>query len=558
MADASSFERRRFAASFLTWFTVGTLALLAGGSTHAVGVEGDTAARMSQSSSGRDAASEVAAPDATLARPNVVIVLADDLDTHSLARMVGLGLMPKLKSKVIDTGTQFSNSFVTTSWCCPSRATLFTGLYSHNHNVFTNSRPLGGVHRFDDSSTLALWLQKGGYRTGLVGKYFNNYGADNDPTTPVDDHGYVPPGWNDWQGLMDDTVDGLRAFQMYDYTINDNGRLVRHGTATTDYQTDVIARRARDFIVESDALDDARPFFLLVAPTAPHLEGPTPVLSGCADTAWNQSIRPAPRHAGTLPATVQAPRPANFNEADMRDKPSWMRQVPALTTQDVACLKRQYRDRLTSLRAVDDLVGMLVSALQARDEWSRTVFIFTSDNGYFLGNHRLTDKVLGYEESIRVPLYIRAPGFPRQVTTRAALTNDLASTVTDFAGITPGLAVDGRSLLPLLRNPLETNWRKRFLVEYLGSVESSKMPPRVPFRAVRTTDLSRTTPADQFYVEWQDGLGSKEFYNLPADPGQLASRHADPSWAGVRNLLAGWLSQFRNCGGGSCQALEDQ
>ena len=158
----------------------------------------------------------------------------------------------------------------------------------------------------------------------------------------------------------------------------------------------------------------------------------------------------------------------------------------------------------------------------------------------------------------RVPLYIRAPGFPRQVTTRAALNNDLASTVSEFAGITPGLAVDGRSLLPLLRNPLETNWRKRFLVEYLGTVESKRNPPRVPFRAVRTTDLSRATPADQFYVEWQDGLGSKEFYNLPADPGQLASRHADPVWAGVRNLLAGWLSQFRNCGGGSCQALEDE
>ena len=123
----------------------------------------------------------------------------------------------------------------------PVQGYAATGLYSHNHHVLTNSRPLGGVQRFDDSSSLATWLHDSGYRTGLVGKYFNNYGSDNDPTTPVDDVGYVPPGWTDWQGLMDDAADGLRAFQMYNYTINDNGRLVKHGTAASDYQTDVIA-----------------------------------------------------------------------------------------------------------------------------------------------------------------------------------------------------------------------------------------------------------------------------------------------------------------------------
>ena len=257
------------------------------------------------------------ATQAATTRPNVVIVLTDDLDTHSLTRMVNIGLMPKLKSKVINPGTQFNNSFVTTSWCCPSRATLLTGLYSHNHKVLTNSRPLGGVQRFDDSSSLATWLQKGGYRTGLVGKYFNNYGSDNDPTTPVDDVGYIPPGWSDWQGFMDQATDGLRAFQMYNYTINDNGTLVKHGTAASDYQTDVIARRARQFINESETINDAQPFFLLVAPTAPHLEGPRPIMSGCTDSVWDKSIRPAPRHVGTLPDSIQLPRPANFNEADM-------------------------------------------------------------------------------------------------------------------------------------------------------------------------------------------------------------------------------------------------
>lgn len=497
------------------------------------------------------------AAQAAAARPNVVIVLADDLDTHSLTRMVNLGLMPALKSKVIDQSTRFSNSFVTTSWCCPSRATLLTGLYSHNHRVLTNSRPLGGVHRFDDSSSLATWLQKSGYRTGLVGKYFNNYGNDKDPTTPVDDVGYVPPGWNDWQGLMDQSSPGLRAFQMYNYTINDNGRLVRHGSAAADYQTDVIARRARQFVVESET-NDARPFFLLVAPTAPHLEEPTPVMAGCVGSPWEATIRPAPRHAGTLPSAVQLPRPPNFNEPNLADKPSWFRQVPSMTSRDIGCLQRQYRGRLASLRAIDDLVRNLVETLQAHGEWANTVFVFTSDNGFFYGQHRLADKVLGYEESIRVPLYIRAPGFPSQATTRTVLNNDLAPTVTAFAGISPGLRVDGRSLLPLLRNPGETRWRRRFLVEYLGPVETTIVPPKVPFSAVRTTNLSQGSPPNQVYVEWHDGLGSSEFYDLGSDRYQLASQHANPAWAPVRNALAGWLVQLRRCGGGTCQSLENQ
>lgn len=499
----------------------------------------------------------LAGPSA-LARPNVVIVLADDLDQHSLDRMVNLGFMPRLKAAVIAQGTTFSNSFVTTSWCCPSRATLFTGMYSHNHHVLTNSRPLGGVHRFDDSSSLATWLQQGGYRTGLVGKYLNNYGNDNDPSTPVDDVGYVPPGWSDWQGLMDDAVDGLRAFSMYNYTINDNGRLVRYGTAVADYQTDVIARRARQFIDDSERINDAKPFFLLVTPTAPHVEEPLPVLSGCSSSPWSHAIRPAPRHVGTLPATVQVPRTPSFNEADMSDKPSWLRRLPSMTSLDIGCLSRQYRQRLLALRAIDDLVGTLVDALQRNREWANTVFVFTSDNGFMLGQHRLTDKVLGYEESIRVPLYIRAPGFAPQVTRRAALNNDLAPTIAEFAAVTPGLVVDGRSLLPLLRNPTTSAWRKRFLVEYLGPVETDTVPPTAPFGAVRTTDLSLATPPNQFYVDWRDGLGSTEFYDLPNDPWQVSSRHAAPGWADVRETLAGYLGALRTCRGSGCRQLENQ
>jgi len=490
-------------------------------------------------------------------RPNVVVVMVDDLDADPLKRMLKAGLMPALEENFVAKGTNFANMFVTTSWCCPSRATLFTGQYSHNHKVYTNSRPLGGVIRFDDSSTLATWMQAAGYRTGLVGKYLNNYGNDKDPSTPVDDVGYVPPGWDDWQVLMGQNTDGLRDFAMYNYAIIDNGRLVRYGSDEDDYQTDVLARRSRQFIFDANREADDQPFFLLVTPVAPHLEQPEPLMAGCENSVWKQSIRPAPRHIGSLPGNLQLPRPPSFNEADMSDKPPWFRQTPAMTAKDIDCAKRQYRDRLNSLRAVDDLVAGVADALKKTGETANTVLMFTSDNGYFHGQHRLAGKVLGYEESIRVPLYITAPGYPVQTTWRAALNNDLAPTIVELAAAKPGLAMDGRSLWPLMKNPYLKAWRKRFLVEYLGTVQTDRVPPRVPFTAVRTTNLPGGTPTNQYYLEWHDGLGSKEFYDLASDRYQISSQHKNSSWSGVRTTLAAWLDNLRDCGNGSCQLFED-
>ena len=494
------------------------------------------------------------------APPNVVVIMADDLDAASVDVMVANGLMPNLKRYLIDEGTRFTNSFVTTSWCCPSRATFFTGQYSHNHGVLSNGRPFGGVTRFRDASTLATWLRKAGYRTGLVGKYLNQYGSDADPNTPVDNPTYIPPGWDDWQAILDSTITGRKVFQMYDYTLNDNGTLVAFGAAPSDYQTDVLARRAREFINESGGLNDAQPFFLVVTPVAPHLERPGPTLSGCANPKWNGTIRPAPRHVGTLPAAITLPRPPSFNEAVVSDKPAFLRAVPRLTTADVGCLTRQYRDHLEALRAIDDLIGGIVSTLSTNGELGNSVIIFTSDNGFYYGEHRLTDKVLGYEPSIRVPLVIRAPGFKGPKTaTPFVLNNDLAPTIAAFAGAVPGLAVDGRSLIPLLNNPTAKAWRKRFLVEYIATAgESPQTGPRQPFSAVRTTPLDGQTP-NRFYVEWNDPPPkSRELYNLVADPYQLRSEHANAALSGVRTALAGWLARLKSCGKGTCRTLEDQ
>ncbi len=487
-----------------------------------------------------------------MAAPNFVVFMTDDLDEGSLDRVLGLGLMPHLEQHLADTGTRFTQSFVSTAWCCPSRATFFSGLYSHNHNVLTNGRPLGGVRRFNDSSTLATWLHDAGYRTGLVGKYLNGYGRDSDPNTPLDDATYVPPGWDDWQSIIHQQV-----FKLYDYTLNDNGVLMGYGSAPGDYQTDVLAVRAVEFIDESEALDDSQPFFLIVGTITPHLEIHAPMLPGCTNSRWNPTIRPAPRHVGTLPAAVQLPRPPSFNETDMADKPTWLAALAGMSMEDEACLERQYRDRLESMRAVDDLIGAVVDALVQNGELDNTVLIFTSDNGFFFGEHRLSDKVHVYEEAIRVPLFIRAPGITGpQASDRFVLNNDLAPTIAALAGVIPGLTVDGRSLQPLLQNPVEPDWRKQVLIEYRGDAQfSERYGPREPFTAVRTSPLAAVP--DHVYVEYTDAAGSRELYDLAADPHQLDSRHDDPAATGARDALATLIGRLRDCGGATCVAAED-
>jgi arylsulfatase A-like enzyme len=328
---------------------------------------------------------------------------------------------------------------------------------------------------------------------------------------------------------------------MYDYTVSDNGIPVTYGSGEDDYQTDVLATLAARFVRQAEATD-GRPFFLSVAPLAPHLE------SACNP----DGVRAAPRHDGTV--DLPLPAPPSLNEADMQDKPAWMRRLPL---RDVEHLARVYNERLASLRAVDDLVGTLARTLEEAGELERTAWIFTSDNGYLLGQHRWHSKVLLYEESIRVPLVVRVPGATTPaVVGRIALNNDLAPTIAALAGIQPHHAVDGRSLLPLLRGAGQP-WRRRFLVEYPPTGERG-IPP---FFAVRT-DGDGGTPA-LVYAETLsfDGrsLRARELYDLESDPFQLESLHDDPSrrrtWQ--RRVLAAHLEALEACGKGTCQVAEE-
>jgi arylsulfatase A-like enzyme len=503
----------------------------------------------------------LAAPAGAAApRLNVVVIMADDLDVHALDTMVALGRMPAFKANFLDSGIRFTQSFVTNALCCPSRATFLTGQYSHNHGALSNTRPNGGVTRLRDESTLATWLDEAGYRTGYIGKYLNGYGLNwvNVPDSPLPQHDprYRPPGWDDWQGLVDPTT-----YRVYNYVISDNGTLVRYGRRRQDYQTDVLAERAASFITRTPG-----PFFLAVNPLAPHIE-----VEGVQTYRWRNSwqwaIRPAPRHEDSVTVGLLPALKPSFNEPDLSDKPVWR---PQLDAEDLAGapgtprggLLAQYRSRLASLRAVDDLIQRVFRALRITGRLANTVVIFTSDNGYLYGEHRLSGKLAAYEESIRVPLYVHVPWSAQPRTVDRLVTNaDLAPTIAELAGAVPALPVDGRSFAPLLHGETPADWRRRFLVEHWWNDSVYDMPT---FAAVRTGPEDGPT-ADTLYVEYYDqNYGQavddvpdpvmfRELYDLQADPFQLDSLHREAARTAQMETLSHLLAGLRTCGSASGQ-----
>ncbi|HEX9945471.1 MAG TPA: sulfatase [Thermoanaerobaculia bacterium] len=440
-------------------------------------------------------------------RPNVLVIMTDDQTVEDMR------VLPKTRTLLAERGTTFANSFVSYALCCPSRATFLTGQYPHNHGVMANSGPNGGYHRLDSSDTLPVWLQRAGYYTAHVGKYLNGYGTDSPAP---------PPGWSRWFGLMDPTT-----YKLYDYTVSDDGIPVTYGHGAGDYQTDVLAAEA-ERILRSRA-GAGQPFFLSVAPMAPHLER----ISG-----GQVPPRPAPRYQGRF-ANEPLPAKPSFSEPDVRDKPVHVRRLPPLSSAKTARETAIHRARLASLLAVDDLVERLVNALADTGQLDSTVIVFTSDNGFLLGEHRILDqKYHPYEESIRVPLILRGGGFPAGVTAAQLVSNvDLAPTIVALAGAAPGRVMDGRPLLPLALDPgLEKD--RTLLIEGAGTGRD-----KPPFAAVRGSRW--------LYVEY--ATGDRELYDLRTDPFELRSRHAAPAQAAVRADLARRLVRLRACSGSSCR-----
>jgi N-acetylglucosamine-6-sulfatase len=453
---------------------------------------------------GADAAGARAAEQA---RPNVVVIMTDDQTVESVR------VMANVKRLLRDRGATFANSFVGFALCCPSRATFLTGQYAHNHGVLGNAPPTGGYAKLDHTNTLPVWLHDAGYYTAHLGKYLNGYGRA-DPRE-------IPPGYDEWRGSVDPST-----YRFYGYTLNEEGRLVRYERV---YQTDLYARKAVAFIQRRAPRE--QPFYLSVAFLAPHSGGPREP----DDPVGQATPVPAPRHRNDF-ASAPLPRPPGFNERDVSDKPIGIRSRPLLTQARIRKIRENYQQRLESLLAVDEAIAQIVAALRRAGELDDTLIVFTSDNGFFHGEHRVpAGKILLYEPSIRVPLILRGPGIPAGLRLGQRVSNiDLAPTIVDAAGATAGRVMDGRSLLPVVADPQLVLGRD-LLVE--------RGPGTGTFAALRAPRY--------LYAEY--GNGEQELYDLTRDPYQLTSRHADPAYAGVKADLALRLAHLRACSGATCR-----
>ncbi len=381
--------------------------------------------------------------------------------------------MSHVQDLLVDRGRSYSAAMVPTSLCCPSRASLLTGRYSHQTGVWSNSRPTGGWWAFheqgNEDHTLAVALDEQGYRTALIGKYFNSF-ANWAPA------GYRPPGWDEFTAFRTPN----RSGDYYDYELSDG---TVHGSAPADYSTDVFADRAVDFVRSTPA---STRLFLYLAPYAPHAP-----------------FRPAPRHLGAWRDLPPFESPAVGE--DVSDKPQWVQQLEPPTEQQVRHVQRGQQE---SLMAVDEAVARVVDALAESGRLENTLLVFTSDNGLAWGEHNVLFKSVPYTPASAVPLVVRwdAQIPAGAVDTRLALNVDITTTIARVASasmLTAGLDLLGDD-------------------ERTGFVLEAPPEPRLNRPAYcgwRTADWSFTHYA----------TGEEELYSQQDDPYQLTNVAADPT-----------------------------
>jgi N-acetylglucosamine-6-sulfatase len=468
---------------------------------------------------------------APASRPNIVFVLTDDLAWN----LVKKAYMPHVIQLERD-GITFDHYIVADSLCCPSRSSIFTGLFPHDSGVFANKGPSGGYDAFqahgDQSKTYALAIQPHGYRTSMMGKYLNGYGEPKMTTV-------VPRGWNDWIGA------GI-AYPEFNYDLNENGKIVHYGgpppppAKAANYLTDVLASRATAFI--DRAARARRPFVMEVATFAPHAP-----------------YTPAPRNARDFPR-LKAPRTAAFDKNNF-DPPLWLGVRPPLTSKQILQIDRGFRKRARAVEAVDKLIGKIEATLQARGLAKNTYIVFSSDNGYHMGEHRLLPgKQTAFDTDIRVPLIVRGPGVPRnRVDSHLVQNVDLYPTFVQLAGGTPRESVDGHSIVPLLHPPPGRHsvlrWRIAALIEHRGpdtyvsdpDFENGNLGGNpTTYRAIR---LANGPFGNAVYVEYNDPAREREFYDIDTDPGELVNVYHTRLTASERTKLHAIVAALSNCHG---------
>jgi N-acetylglucosamine-6-sulfatase len=442
------------------------------------------------------------------AKPNFVFILADDMRKDDLA------YLPKTRNLIGSQGMTFNTAYVPLASCCPSRASVLRGQYVHNHQVWasTPNGPNSGWEGWSvqghESDNLATRMRGGGYNTGLFGKYMNGYKSTGAP----------PPGWSDF--FAKNLGSGY-----FNYSVNDNGVTRSYGSAPADYFTDVISTESQQFIQQS--VSQSKPFLLYVAPNAPH-----------------EPSTPAPRHVNSFNGEP-APRLPSYNEANVSDKPPWISSLPTISSTEAAAIQARHEERVETLQAVDEMVEALVNKLSATGQLSNTYIVFTSDNGWQHGEHRIVKlKERPYEESSHMPLLIRGPVVAAGSTADSLVTfPDFMPTFLELGGIAIPSYVDGTSVVPLLngtvndKDTVTDDWRNAILLE--GHEPGH---PERDYFAIRTA-------AGLKYIEYRSGF--KEFYDLASDPYE---ENSNPSSAPA--ALVDRLQRLKTCAADTCRAIE--
>jgi N-acetylglucosamine-6-sulfatase len=485
-------------------------------------------------------------------RPNIITILADDMRTDDLR------WMPSVRRLMAGRGLTFRNSFSPYPLCCPARASLLTGQYAHNHHVLSHTPPYG-FGAFDDSTTLATSLNDSGYNTVFLGKYLNGYGVQRSRVTGKPSFRYVPPGWTDWFGAVSRPPrSGYRSGGTYNYfhtLFNVNGRI--DDGYRGQYQTTVLGRMARAMVRKYHR--SAKPFFVYLAPVAPHFGTPRekddPRLVAAPGAPRRIKTPARPRWVRghfdqQIPRASGLPVDGGPSEADVRDKPRPMRDLPELDAQERIAVRTLTQQRAEALLVLDQEVRRLVATLRATGEYRNTVLMFTSDNGYFLGEHRMRQgKIKPHEPSLRVPFLMSGPGIPHGARFDPVSTPAVTATVLDLAGARPPRDPDAGSLLPSVRR--DRGWTVPVVTEGLEQSRVFRGPPRTAgFDDARTTIGVRT--ARWKYVRYRDGDG--ELYDLDRDPNELQSRFGDPRYASVQARLDRLWVTYADCAGSSCRA----
>jgi N-acetylglucosamine-6-sulfatase len=476
-----------------------------------------------------------AATTAQASKPNIVFILTDDLSWN----LINSRFAPHIVA-LEKRGVTFNHYYVSDSLCCPSRSTIFTGLFPHDTKVLANIGKDGGFKKFQAehlyTRTFAVAMRRHGYATAMMGKYLNGYGKPTmTPTTAP-----VAPGWSDWHVVSN-------GYLEFNYYMNRNSRVVLYGGSTgrcgvtgrpNNYGVDVLGSAARAFINS----EKSRPFALEVATFAPH----SPYI-------------PAPRNACDFPGLTE-PRDPSFNSATT-DPPAWLaqHQQSALTPAQVTSIDKAYRMRAQSVEAVDKLLADVEATLARTHQAKNTYIVFSSDNGYHLGQHRLTHgKQTAFETDIRVPLIIAGPGVPSgKVVTQVAENVDLYPTFVALTGATPHNPVDGHSLLPLLHpGKKRPAWRTAALIEHKHVSRKNPDDPDgedwvspTTYEAIRVLSPHLTGfrgSVNSVYVEYANPAHELEYYDLRKDPFELHNTARALS-STQRAQLHRILTRFENC-----------